>query len=303
MTDVRLIVNPVARGLPRRERLLLGVEWLRAHGASVDVQLTRSAGHATALAAEAAEGGFDCVAVCGGDGTLNEALNGLLGSTTALATVRGGTANVWAREAGIPRAPEQALRLVLEGARRRLDAGLAGTRAFLLMASAGLDSLVVAGLNTWLKRRFGSFAYIGSAAMGLRAYRGVPALVTLDGERFETSMLAFIAGNTRSYGGMIEIARYARADDGLLDACIYSGSGRRPFLGHLVRTTVGRHIGHGNLLYRRVRDMTLQTEIPFPVQADGELIGSTPLALSVYPAAVTVVVPRGLRSPLWRDPP
>jgi diacylglycerol kinase (ATP) len=301
--QARLIVNPVARGLPRRSQLLAGAGWLRERGWSVELCLTSAPGAATELAADAAANGVDCVVAVGGDGTLNEALNGVAGTPTALALVPGGTANVWAREAGIPRDPQAALRLLAEGEHRRIDAGRVNGRYFLLMASAGLDSLVVASMTAPLKRRFGQLAYIGLAAAYLRSYRGVPAEITLDGERVEAAMLMLVAGNTRSYGGLIAITPHAHADDGLLDVCLYTGAGRRAFAGHLTRTAVGRHLSHPAVLCRRVQQIGLRTDLPLPVQADGEVVAQTPAMITVAPAAVTVIVPAGRRSPLWRSQP
>lgn len=295
-----VIINPVARGLPSRSGLLAGIDWLRERGWSVETRLTRGPGAATELAGEAAARAYDCVVAVGGDGTLNEALNGVAGTPTALAFVPGGTVNVWARETGIPRDPLGALRLLEEGERRRLDAGRVGDRLFLLMASAGLDSLVVAAMNTRLKRQFGQFAYIGSAALRLRSYAGMRAEMTLDGERFELPLLMLVAGNTRSYGGLIEITRLARADDGLLDVCLYTGAGRRAVVSHLARTALGLHLCHPSVLFRRAHQIELLTEVPLPVQADGEIVDETPVTISVAPATVTVVVPAGRRSALWR---
>lgn len=254
---------------------------------------------ATALAAQAAARGDDCVVAVGGDGTLHRVLNGVAGTTTALALVPAGTANVWAREAGIPADPVLALRLVAEGARPRLDTGSVGESSFLLMASAGLDSLVAGQVGGAIKRHIGSFAYLGRAAIELWNYRGLSAEIEIDGERLRGPILAFLAGNTRSYGGLIEIAREARADDGLLDVCLFQGRGRRRFVRHLTNTARGRHLLDAAVVHRRARQVTLTIEERWPVQADGEVVGQTPVTIRCMPRSVTVVVPAGRRSPLW----
>jgi diacylglycerol kinase (ATP) len=118
------IVNPVARGIPSSAKLEMAAAWLESQGWEPTIEPTGARGHATALAREAAESGCDVVVGCGGDGTVNEIVNGLAGSETALAVIRGGTANVWAKEAGIPRDPLAAVRLVSEGRRRRMDLGV-----------------------------------------------------------------------------------------------------------------------------------------------------------------------------------
>ncbi|MGH2600519.1 MAG: diacylglycerol/lipid kinase family protein, partial [Dehalococcoidia bacterium] len=98
----RLIANPAARTLPSRDRLVIAPAWLRLHGWEVDSFRSESSAHATALAREAAEQGYDAVIAAGGDGTVNDVVNGIAGTETALAVIPGGTANVWSRETGTP---------------------------------------------------------------------------------------------------------------------------------------------------------------------------------------------------------
>jgi diacylglycerol kinase (ATP) len=139
---VVLLVNPVA-GM-RRLPLEPIQAALRARGAAVEVALTTRPGDATTIARQAAAAGADVLLACGGDGTVNEAVNGLAGSQTALAVLPGGTVNVWAREVGIPLDPVRALQLLWEGQRRWIDLGRAGERYFLLMAGIGFDADVAA---------------------------------------------------------------------------------------------------------------------------------------------------------------
>ena len=140
-TDARnetlIIVNPAAHNAPSRKRLDEADRWLRARGWRTDWQETERPGQATALAAGAAARGLSLVFVCGGDGTLNEAANGLAGTDTALALIPAGTVNIWAKEMQIPRKPVKAVKAAIEGDRRRVDLGRAGERCFLLMAGYG----------------------------------------------------------------------------------------------------------------------------------------------------------------------
>ena len=106
----------------------------------MSVAVTERAGHATEIARDAAARGVDVIVVNGGDGTINEAINGIAGTATALATLRGGTANVWAGEIGMDRDPVKAMRQIVRGERRRIDLGRADGRCFLLMAGVGFDA-------------------------------------------------------------------------------------------------------------------------------------------------------------------
>lgn len=294
-----LIINPEARRQPRRSRLEEGISWLRARGWEVERQAAQHRGDVERLAAEGADREVDCVVACGGDGTLHEALNGVVGTRTALALVPAGTVNVWAAEAGLPHDPVEALKILEEGDRLRIDTGRAGDRAFLLMASVGLDSLVAGRVSSGLKRRLGMLPYIAHAALEMRNFEGFEAEILLDGERVQTGVVALVAGNTRSYGRVLSITPQARADDGLLDVCIYTGSGRLRFMQSLLKTAARRHLQDSSVIYYQAREIDVRTQLRWPVQLDGEVVSSTPIRFSSVPSSLTVVVPAGLRTPLW----
>jgi diacylglycerol kinase (ATP) len=294
-----LIINPEARRQPRRKRLEEGISWLRARGWEVEPRTAHHRGDVERLAAEGAESEVDCVVACGGDGTLHEALNGVVGTKTALALVPTGTVNVWAAEAKLPHDPVEALKILEEGERVRIDTGRAGDRAFLLMASVGIDSLVAGRVSSGLKRRLGTLPYLGLAALEIPNFEGFDAEILLDGERVQTGVVTLVAGNTRSYGRLLSITPQARADDGLLDVCIYTGSGRLRFLQSLLKTAARRHLQDSSVIYYQAREIDVRTQTRWPVQLDGEVVASTPIRLSCVPASLTVVVPAGLRTPLW----
>src|SRR6187402_1220185 len=125
-----VVYNPVSRNAPSWIRLQEAARGMRAHGWEVSVAATQASGHGTELARAAAADGVDVVFSCGGDGTINEVVNGIKGSASALAVLRGGMGDVFGKEAGIPRAPEKALRVLIDGTRRRMDVGRANERYF-----------------------------------------------------------------------------------------------------------------------------------------------------------------------------
>jgi diacylglycerol kinase (ATP) len=229
------VYNPVARGVPSLDRLRSALTWLDDHGWEASLESTATSMHATELAREAARKEYEVVAACGGDGTVSEVANGLAGSSTALAVVPGGTANVWVKEVRIPRDPLAAARLIAEGERRQIDLGLASTegrfasggsdRYFLLMAGVGLDGLVVGTVPEGLKRRLGALAYILHALRCVLSYRAKAAHLMLDGQPLETDLYWMVVGNTRSYGGVVDVTCQAAADDGLLDLCLFRRHG------------------------------------------------------------------------------
>lgn len=295
---VRVIVNPLAGHRPREDRFQAALAWLAVQGWAVERRESEWAGHARLLAADAAEAGCDAVLACGGDGTINEVVNGLAGSQTALAALPAGTVNIWAREVGLPRDPLGSVRLLAEGGRRRVDLGRAGERYFLLLASVGTDSFAVRAVSPAAKRRFGRYAFVGAGLWDLLRHGGRPMTILADGRRLRGRTLVAVIGNTRLYGGVLSATHRARLDDGLLDLCLYPGRFAPRLAAHAVNTLLSRHDRSG-AVYLQARRIQFDGPAPLPVQADGEYIGETPMTFSVAPAALTVIVPPGLRSPLF----
>lgn len=298
-------MNPTARGAPSLKKLQECLLWLEQQGWDAALTLTEERGHATSLARDAAGKGTDVVVACGGDGTVNEVTNGLAGSGSALAVIPGGTANVWAKEVRIPRNPLRAVRLLAEGEVRRLDLGLVrfhagGERYFLLMAGVGLDGHIVGMVPERLKRRLGAAAYVVHGLREALRYRSTRTTLAIDGSPLEVELNWLLAGNTRSYGGVVNVARQACADDGLLDVYVFQGHGVRRMFAHGLRILARAHERAPGVAYVRAKDIELAEPCALPVQVDGEFVGLAPLTISIAPAALSVVVPAGVRSPLFR---
>ncbi len=298
--ETLVIVNPAAHNVPSRKRLDEAGRWLRAQGWQVEWRETEGPGQATELAAGAAGRGLPLVFVCGGDGTLNEAANGLAGSDTALAAMWAGTVNIWVKEMGIPRKPLAAVKAAVEGERRRIDLGRAGERYFLLMAGYGLDGAIARRVHVGLKSRLGAATYAIAAVRETLRYRSSPMTLRFDGEEQVAQVLMLVAGNTRNYAGLVEITREAQVDDGQLDVCVFQGKGTLDIVLHVLRTVLGRHLRSRKVLYRKVSRLDLAWVEPVPVQLDGDAYETSPTRVEVVPSVLWVAVPRGVRSPLFR---
>lgn len=302
------ILNPAARGAPPIERLRAAIDGL--DGWETSLEATAAAGQATELARNAAEGGLDAVVACGGDGTVNEVANGLAGSATALAVVRGGTANVWAKEAHLPRDPSAAVRLLSDGEQRTIDLGRAsavggstsggGDRYFLLMAGVGFDAAIVRQVSGALKRRLGAASYLLHGLRCVLRHRTVEADLLVNRGPLPSPLYWLLLGNTRSYAGVLNITHQARADDGRLDLCLLRKGGLLRLAWLAPWVLLRRHHRRAGVLYRTVESLEVRTP-GLPVQVDGEYLTETPLRFEVAPAALRVMVPGGLRSPLFGD--
>lgn len=294
-----IIVNPRAHNLPDRARLKEADDWLREHGWQTRWVESGGPEQSAAEAARAAEERTPLVIVCGGDGALNAAINGLAGSETAVSVIPAGTVNLWAREVGLMKKPRDAVRMAAEGESRRIDLGRAGSRHFLLMAGYGIDAAVTRNVSPRVKGNLGAAAYAIAAAREALRYRGSPVQVSLDGSSRTVDALMILAANTRKYAGLTQIASEALVDDALLDVCIYAGRGKPDIILHAVRTLLRLHRRSRQVTYCKVKRLELAWEEPLPLQLDGDAVPDSPTLVTVQPAALWVRVPRGIRSPLF----
>ncbi len=268
-------------------------------GWQIDLEFTRAPGHGIQLAREATASGVDTVIACGGDGTLNEVINGLAGSETRLALLRAGTGNVFAKEVGVPRDLEEALSVLVDGEERRFDLGLAGGRYFLLMCGIGIDAEIVRRVPSSPKRLLGTAIYGLWGMVVLPIFRPRRVSLKVDGEEdaHDVDLSWLLLGNTRSYGGVIDITSHAVADDGLLDAYIFAGNSYHWAASTVMRVALKRQKHAPGIYTRRLREIEILTP-GLPVQADGEYIGRTPIKVSVVPRALSILLPSGRRQQL-----
>jgi YegS/Rv2252/BmrU family lipid kinase len=297
MKRALLVYNPMARRAPDVAKLRSAAGGI--DGWQVELCATERSGHATELARRAASDGFDAVVACGGDGTVNEVANGLAGTVTPLAVVRAGTANVWAKEIGVPKDAAKALQLLSDGEVRSLDLGRAGERYFVCMAGAGFDAAIVKEIEaSGAKRRFGAAAYVSTGIRLASRHQSVSAQLLLDGASVSSDVFWLLAGNTRNYGGVLNLAHMARADDGRLEALLLKKGGLLRLARLLPLALLKRHHRSSMVTHRTVESLEIST-VGLPVQVDGEYAGETPVRFGVAPRALRVIVPRGRKNALF----
>lgn len=298
-----LIVNPVAGGrLLRQTALRRAFGYLESQGVALDIEQTLAPGQATELSRRAAGLGYDLVIACGGDGTISEVANGLAGSGVPMGVLPSGTVNIWATEAGIPRDPMKAVRVLLQGQTRSVDLGQAGLRYFLLMAGVGLDGAVVRNLSLPMKRSLGWIAYVLTGVWTVAGFRGSQVALLVDGQRLDRHVVWIVIGNTRLYGGVVTATPKAKADDGLLDLCIFSGRGFLSSARYMIALLAGRHLSLKGVEYRHCKKVSVESVRLLPIQADGDHIGYTPQTFRIAAGALRVVVPLGGRRRIFSEP-
>src|SRR5215207_4626895 len=274
---VLIILNPEAGRSSTRQAARVAAA-LRRRGVAVEVRRTGPiAGDAERLASEA-EPEFEAVVAAGGDGTLHGVVNGV-GEARAVALLPCGTANVLARDIGLPRRPQALAELIAGGSAQPVWPGRVGDRLFLTAASSGFDAETVAALDLRLKRRFGRLAFVWAMLTRLLHYR--PRQITVRADGVEYPAAGVIGAKSRLYAGPFVIAPDASLSEPVLDLVLFQHSGRIAVLRYLGALLFGR-IPRGNgIVSVRCRDAVVSADGPVPVQADGELIGRLPVALGI----------------------
>ena len=293
-----LIVNPTAgrgaagRRVPEIRRLLgaAGRDWAWHY--------TRARGDATRLAREAALGGTKRVIAVGGDGTLHEVVNGILGTGATAGLIPFGTGNDFARGVGLFGSLETACRAAAGDTVRQIDVGVIegssteGERHFLVLAGTGYDARTAQTVNAGIRHLSGALAYVWGAILTLRTFEPFALTLTLDGDppRRLQAMFASFA-NVATTGGGMKIAPGAVPDDGCLDICLVGAVSKATLLYQLTQVFGGKHVGHPAVSMLRARTIHVDADPPQPLLIDGEVHGTTPATIRLLPGILPFLVP------------
>jgi diacylglycerol kinase (ATP) len=292
MTRLFVIFNPAARG-EKSQRLRRFLE--SKTGPTVTLAPTQCAGDARALAARGVAEGYPVIVAAGGDGTINEVVNGIGASGTTLGLLPLGTANVFARELRVPLKMERAWAVLETGTTRVVDlacAEFAGQRRFFVqLAGVGLDARAVRLASWELKKRIGPLSYVWATVQAMRHRRINVEVLAADGTTQATGA-AVLIGNGKFYGGPFRLFPQARLDDGQLDVCVFERVGHLSALRHVLGVVCGCHTRWWGVRYFQTRQLVCRATPPVPVQLDGEDVGDTPVTFSLVPQGLRVVVPK-----------
>jgi diacylglycerol kinase (ATP) len=289
-----VIYNPTA-GPRRRARLDAWLDALGRLGAVAVLRETLARGHAEALARGADPTAFDAVAAAGGDGTINEVVNGLAGSSLPLALLPLGTANVLANEIGLPSRPGALARIAAFGATRTvwpgevLVPGAAAGWRFLLMAGIGFDAEVVEHVDPGLKRLTGKAAYVASVLGRLRDYRPRRYGASIDGLAVEPASL--VVARSHFYGGRFVLAPEARLEVPVLHAVLFERSGRGAALRYMAEMVAGCLHRDRDVRRLTARSIELAGPAGAPVQIDGDIRARLPVSVRIAASPLGLIGP------------
>lgn len=288
MTETLIILNPAAHS-DRAQRKRAQVEAL-ARGCAFCA--TTRTGEAETMARRGVEEGFGKIVAAGGDGTINEVVNGLEGTKATLGLLPIGTMNVFANELGLP-VHDLALcwDIIQRDTTRVVDLPKANDKFFVQLAGVGLDAQVVKETSAQLKKNFGPLSYLISAAQ--IAARKPPQLFIEADEAPVKEGSFVLVGNGRRYGGPFPFFKHAVIDDGKLDVIVFKSLGYLEIIKYLQDVVFSSEIRVPEIEYFQTSRLRVDSDQSVPVELDGELVGNCPVEFTLQQRSLRVLVPGG----------
>jgi diacylglycerol kinase (ATP) len=285
-----IIANPVAGRGRAYKAIQKHIQHWNNPDWNVELFPTQRSGHAAQLAEGLMKAPPDLVAVCGGDGTLNEVASIISSHPFPIAVLPAGTANVVARELGIPLNPVKALQIALKKRVKNIDIGEinGGARRFIFVAGIGFDAFAVARVNLRLKAKIGMSAYAAAIIDCLAHYSFPEFNVAVENRIYKAT--SCLACNFRSYGGGLLFCPEADMSDGLLDVLVIEGKQRLALAWFLISAWFQKPMT-GRWIHRlKASSIKIEGDSSVLVQSDGELIGSLPLEITLKNKAFPLIV-------------
>lgn len=290
-----VILNPAAGGCSAEEVQRVLERHFSCADGSCRVHRTTGAENLEELAREAAREGCEVVIAAGGDGTVSAVAGGLVGTKVPLGILPLGTGNVLARELGIPLGLEEACVLIAGPHRETaIDALRIETRHFFTQVGIGIDALMIRDTSKAQKKRFGRLAYLWTAATRLWGSRPRRFVIRLPGQpdlRSHASQV--LVANSKTLGQKpFTWGPDIRLDDGRANVCVVKARTLWHYLKLALAVARGRHRENPHVVYLVAdREIEIASSKPMPVQADGEIVGETPVRVEVVPRALRIITP------------
>ena len=290
--DFILITNPISGKGQAAAVAEQAAQRLTAEGYTGRLELTTQSGDANRMAREAIENGSHWIIACGGDGTIHEVVNAIAEKPdVVLGVLPCGKGNDFAEALKIPTKPVEAIQVLLEGATRQVDLGKIGDHYFDTIVTCGYDAEVSRRVTEEGAPFSGTASYVYTAITTLFSYQSPMARLEGDFGSYEGEILLTATGITASYGGGMKIVPGAIMDDGLFDVCIIEPVPHRTVLRLLLTLFWGGHAGHRAVRMHRTKSLTIETDPPILLYADGERICHTPATVEIVERGLTVIAP------------
>jgi diacylglycerol kinase (ATP) len=282
-----IILNPAARG----EKARLLEDKVRSLTSADSFFVSFRPGEATQLARQLGQDGYSAIVAAGGDGTINEVVNGIAGLDVILGIFPMGTMNVFACELGLPAHQlDQCWDIIQEGFTRSIDLAIANDQYFVQLAGIGLDALAVKETDWLMRKTIGPISYIFAAAQIIG--RPAPRLEICFDDLETIGGCFVLVGNGRFYAGSLPFFRDAKNDDGLLDVLVFKHQGYLDIVRYLQGVLAGNHVDFADIEYRQIRSLRVISDRSIPVELDGKVTFHTPVQFRIASRQLKVFVPR-----------
>jgi diacylglycerol kinase (ATP) len=286
-----IIVNPTSGG-GRAERVSTHVvDLLREWGVQAEVLVTQVRGDGARLAKVALDRGAKQIAICGGDGTIHEVVNALVGAEVVVGILPSGRGNDLARALGVPKDVRGIVETLVNGTVRQIDLGRIGERYFCTVASLGLDTVVAKTVYENRVPFSGQLAYTLAVLKCLGPFQCPHVTLVGDFGKFEGRIFVAATGNTAFYGSGIQVVPSAVADSGHLELCLLFKTSKWTVLGLFAKAFSGRHVDSEWVRVEKTETLSIVSEEPLWIFADGEPVCQTPATIEVVPRALKIKVP------------
>lgn len=283
-----VIYNPAA-GPSRSRRFQLTLARLRRRGCRINIKETNRRGDAEEIAGKSNLDDIDIVVAAGGDGTINEVINGLVGRGCPLALIPLGTANVLAAEIGLSTHPDAVAGAIAAGVATPICLGRANGRWFSMMSGIGFDAHVVEAVSPALKRLFGKGAYAFESLIEIIRYQPDMFEADIDGKRYRAASM--IVANGHFYAGRYVAAPAANLRDPDLHACLLTRASRWQCVRYALALMLGKLHGLPDVRIVRAKRIDLIAPAGEPVQCDGDIIGVLPMSVTITENLLEIVYP------------
>ncbi|NPV79884.1 MAG: diacylglycerol kinase family lipid kinase [Firmicutes bacterium] len=290
-----VILNPRAgRGRARRVMPVVR-KTLSDLKVSFDLRLTRGPGDATRLASEAVSSGYDVVVAAGGDGTVNEVANGIIGSNVILGVIPCGTGNDFSIGLDIPRDPAKACQLLMTGRIAHLDVGRVLDRFFVSSVGVGFDATVARQANQSIPLLRGPVVYVLALLRVLFTYKAPRIKVKLDHKELSLESLLVAVTNAPTYGGGMKITPDAIMDDGMFEVCVIEKMRSLETLFALPKVFTGTHVKVPKVKIYRASEVMIEADRPIYLHMDGEIASTSRFHFQIKKQALAVISGPGAR--------
>jgi len=291
-SSFNFLINPLAGKGKYQQVIHIIRQNLSGFNIKYEINVMENKAQTVHIARKAAEN-FDAVVAVGGDGTVNEVFNGIIGTKAVFGILPTGTGNGFAKSLGLPSSINEACQILIHGQVKTIDIGIINNRYFIGTAGIGFDAMIASYAGKKLGPLRGMWLYFYAGAINFFKYSPPLTNLNIDSENIQIRPLLVVVANTKRYGGGALIAPNALPDDGLFDVCVIKEMGAIELIWNLPKLFTGKHIKLSKVSIYRAKSVVIETDSPTYAHADGEAIGNySKMEFQLLPRAIKVLVPK-----------